>query len=152
MNIPKEISEEAVKAADVFVGYCLQHAAFLGGRGDIQAMVESFNQIFLLHYIVHCIMPAAPAAIPNAMIGKDHTVAAYCLLLPGKTLHISSLLAAKRFRDRGNKDGAVRAIRLLEKEGLGAVIERKPARGTSLVYIMIIMYLVCNIPCMHASI
>ena len=32
-NIPSEISEAAVRAADNFVDLCLQHAAFLGGRG-----------------------------------------------------------------------------------------------------------------------
>ena len=32
--IPRVISEEAVKAADCFVDLCLQHAAYLGGRGD----------------------------------------------------------------------------------------------------------------------
>ena len=32
--IPREISEETVKAADLDL--CLQHAAYLGGRGDFQ--------------------------------------------------------------------------------------------------------------------
>jgi len=61
-------------------------------------------------------------------------VATYCLLLPGKVLHISALLAAKRFRDKGNKEGAVRAIKMLEEAGLGTVVECKPARGTSMVH------------------
>lgn len=63
----------------------------------------------------------------------NHKVASYCLLLPGKTLHLSALLAAKRFRDRGNKDGAVRAIRVLQTAELGKVEEIKPQRGTSTV-------------------
>ena len=67
---------------------------------------------------------------------QSHAVAAYCLLLPGKVLHISALLTAKRFRDKGNKEGAVRAIRVLQSAGLGDVIEIKPQRGTSLVSIM----------------
>ena len=52
----------------------------------------------------------------------QHTV----LLLPGKTLHISALLTAKTFRDKGNKEGAVRAINLFESAGLGEVEEIKP--------------------------
>ena len=58
------------------------------------------------------------APISCTPTGHDTTVAAYCLLLPGKTLHISALLTAKTFRDKGNKEGAVRAINLLESAGL----------------------------------
>ena len=46
------------------------------------------------------------------LTGHDTTVVSYSLLLPGKTLHISALLTAKTFRDKGNKEGAVRAINL----------------------------------------
>ena len=35
--------------------------------------------------------------------GHDTTVAAYCLLLPGKTLHISALLTAKNLGTRETK-------------------------------------------------
>ena len=63
----------------------------------------------------------------------DDTVAAYCLLIPGRMLHISVLLTATKFRDKGNKDGAVRAIRLLESAGLGEVEEIKPQRGATMV-------------------
>ena len=43
-SIPAEISEAAVKTAECFVNYCLQHAAFLGGRGNFKAAVEDFQQ------------------------------------------------------------------------------------------------------------
>lgn len=52
---------------------------------------------------------------------QDHSVATHSLLLPGKVLHISALLVAKRFRDKGNKEGAVRAIKRLQEAGLGNV-------------------------------
>ena len=39
----------------------------------------------------------------------------------------------RKFRDKGNKEGAIRAFRLLEETGLGKVIEIKPQRGTSTV-------------------
>ena len=38
--------------------------------------------------------------------------AAYCLKLPGRILDLSTLLAAKKFRGRGNKDGALKAMRI----------------------------------------
>jgi hypothetical protein len=36
LSIPQAISEDAVKAADSFVDLCLQRAAFLAGRGNMQ--------------------------------------------------------------------------------------------------------------------
>ena len=51
-TIPSEISEAAVKAADCFVEYCLQHAAYLGGRGDFKAAVDDFQQGNLHLYIL----------------------------------------------------------------------------------------------------
>ena len=64
---------------------------------------------------------------------QDHRVAAYCLLLPGKKLHLSALLVAKHFRDKGNKDGAVKAFRVLQGAGLGEVQEVKAHRGAPMV-------------------
>lgn len=43
-SIPQEISEAAVKAADCFVDLCLQHAAFLGGKGNLQEAIEDINK------------------------------------------------------------------------------------------------------------
>ena len=48
-------------------------------------------------------------------------------------LYLSALLASKRFRDKGNQDGAVRAIKMLEEAGIGRVLEDKPPRGASIV-------------------
>ena len=61
------------------------------------------------------------------------SVAAYCLLLPGKQLHLSALLAAKKFRGRGNKDAAVAALQELEEAGLGKVEVEESRRGTAAV-------------------
>lgn len=72
---------------------------------------------------------AAAARVSTGPSSQDATVASYCLLLPGKTLHISALLLAKHFRKRGNKDGAVRAIKLLQSAELGTVVESKQQRG-----------------------
>jgi len=51
------------------------------------------------------------------------STALFCLMLPGKKLHLKPLLAMKKFRNRGNKRGAVEAFYYLENEGLGKVIE-----------------------------
>ena len=54
--------------------------------------------------------------------------AAFVLTLPGKILDISTLNSNHKFRGYGNKDGAVAAIKDLEKSGLGEVIEKKATR------------------------
>ena len=71
--------------------------------------------------------------VASGSISQDREVAAFCLLLPGKMLYISALLATKRFRYKGNKEGAVRAIKMLEEAGIGRVIEDKPPRGATMV-------------------
>ena len=66
-------------------------------------------------------------------LGDDDATAAYCLQLLGKVLYLSPLLAPKKFRKRGNKDGALRAFYQLETEGLGKVLEVGCGKGTSVV-------------------
>lgn len=66
----------------------------------------------------------------------DDVCAAQCLLLPGKTLHLSYLLVKKKFKKFGNKDGAVRAFYKLEVAGLGEVIEVGGYKGAYTVRIM----------------
>ena len=46
-NIPDEISDSALKAAINFVDVCIQHAAHLAGRGELQEEVEALHQIQL---------------------------------------------------------------------------------------------------------
>ena len=59
----------------------------------------------------------------------DGCTAAFCLSLPGRTLYLSSLLAMKKFRKRGNKDGTIRAFYRLEEDGLGNVLEIPGSKG-----------------------
>ena len=63
------------------------------------------------------------------------SVAAYCLLLPGKTLYLSALLAAKKFRNRGNKPAALGAFHELEEAGLGKIDTEERSRGAATVSI-----------------
>jgi hypothetical protein len=57
--------------------------------------------------------------------------AGYCLLLPGEVLDLSTLLSLKKFRGRGNKDGALEAMRLLQSDDLGKLEEKESHRGSS---------------------
>ena len=60
----------------------------------------------------------------------EGSTAAYCLSLPGKTLFLTHLLSLKKFRKKGNKDGALRAFYKLEEEGLGRVLEVAGSKGS----------------------
>ena len=52
-------------------------------------------------------------------------------MLPGKILNLSALLQAKKFRGKGNKEGAVAAFQELEQTGLGKLISEDSRRGAS---------------------
>ena len=60
--------------------------------------------------------------------------ASYVLTLPGKILDISVLNTSRKFREFGNKEGAVAAIEFLQECGIGVVHTEKATRGTSKVY------------------
>lgn len=57
--------------------------------------------------------------------------AGFTLCIDGKVLDITSLNNNHKWRGRGNKEGAVAAIKELEKAGLGVVIEEKCSRGAT---------------------
>lgn len=64
------------------------------------------------------------------VVGKS-TVEGFCLTLPGKQLDLSILLKEKKFRHKGNKEGALRAMRILEDDGLGRLEEKKLSNKSS---------------------
>ena len=82
-----------------------------------------------------------PALIESAQVtvpedtGEAHRNAIFSLLLPGKVLHLNALLLMRKFRDRGNKAGAVRGFETLEKHGLGHLISTRLQRGANMVHI-----------------
>ena len=43
MNIPRTVSDEAVKAAECLIDLCVQHAAYLAGRGDVQETISAIQ-------------------------------------------------------------------------------------------------------------
>ena len=64
-------------------------------------------------YILDELLAADAESIKNT--------AQYTILLPGKALHLSALNTARKFRNKGNKEGGLQAFQLLEKEGLGKI-------------------------------
>ena len=94
---------------------------------EIQIQINSFLSVIFI-YITHItfkqeirsmralerMMPQLPTA--STCQGKPCT-----------------LLAGKKFRKRGNKDGAVRAFYQLEAEGLGRIMEVGGSKGTAVV-------------------
>jgi len=46
-------------------------------------------------------------------------------------LNLSTLLVNKKFRARGNKEGALTAMKMLQDDKLGRLIELSSNRGTS---------------------
>lgn len=69
-----------------------------------------------------------PECIPES---TEDSTAGHCLKIKSKRLYLTTLLAKKKFRKRGNKEGAVSAFYKLEEEGLGKVMEIKGSKGTS---------------------
>jgi len=43
LKVPDHVSEEAITAAVNFVDLCLQHAAYLAGRGDISEAIQALK-------------------------------------------------------------------------------------------------------------
>lgn len=86
----------------------------------------------IYHFYTITTTESAQAATPENTT-EAHRNAAFSLLLPGKVLHLNTLLLTRTIRDRGNKPGAVRGFEALEKEGLGTLIATKLQRGANLV-------------------
>lgn len=59
--------------------------------------------------------------------------AAFTILQPGKVLDLSMMLKNKKYQNRGQKDGAVNAMKRLEADGLGTLQKKDMHRGASAV-------------------
>ena len=73
----------------------------------------------------------------------ETATAAFCLLIPGKTLYLSHLLALKKFRNKGIKDGALKALCMLEKEELGRLLLVEGSGGPCAVSCVCVGWLDC---------
>ena len=146
LAIPETISGDAVKAA---VDVCIQHAAFLAGRGDVQELIEVLAMgtkllikypylcgVYIIVWYVHS--ESSQAAPPVEMSKTDgHRSATTSLLLPGKVLHLNALNKKRSFRNSGNKAGAIHGFEMLQENGLGTIVTTKIARGAAMVHICV---------------
>ena len=115
------VTDNAVKAAVNFVATCLNHTLYLCGRNasaeEVRIVLDTEAESLA---DTSWEEPAKAVSNPGG----------YVLLLPGKRLSITALNEKKKFRDMGNKQGAVDTITALEQDGLGIVITTK-AQGTA---------------------
>ena len=68
-----------------------------------------------------CLIGPKDTTILSPPGGKSNE--AFCLMLQGKDLNLSTLLKEKKFRHRGHKEGALRAMKNLEDDELGKLEE-----------------------------
>ena len=66
----------------------------------------------------------------NTPLQQKQSIEQFCLMLPGKVLDLSQLLIAKKFRKRGNKQGALTAFKMLEADELGNLEEKEQSNIT----------------------
>ena len=133
-QLPTNVSDDAIVAAVNFVEVCNQHVAFLSGMGDIDTYITSLQEMQtgncpLLWYEGSKIQCSYTFPV-NAEESKIRRNASFALLLPGKVLHLSALIVARKFRDRGNKAGALEAMQLLDECGMGKLLSVNSVRGT----------------------
>ena len=83
-------------------------------------------------YVHHLILESSHPMLPMSANEAERN-AAFSLLLPGKVLHLNALSHLRKFRDRGNKPGAVKGFEVLQENGLGELESIKPQRGASMV-------------------
>ena len=81
---------------------------------------------------MHIHVDSSHPMLPMSANEAERT-AAFSLLLPGKVLHLNALSHLRKFRDRGNKPGAVRGFELLQENELGELVSVKPQRGATMV-------------------
>ena len=77
-----------------------------------------------------CVGNLTPDCVPKSI---EESTAGHCLKIQGKRLYLTPLLAMKKFRKRGNKEGALSAFHKLEQEGLGKIMEVEGSKGTTIV-------------------
>lgn len=96
----KDIIADAIVASSNFVDICCIQAAYMAGR-TIELSVTS--------------------AVVNDCSNDDRSNEKLLLLLPGKKLNLSEILAAKKCRYRGGREAALETMANLQADGLGVL-------------------------------
>ena len=86
-----------------------------------------------MHIRILYTVDSAEVACVNSSDGESVSTAAYCLRLSGIILDLSTLLSSKKFQNKGGKEGALAAMRLLQSDELETLHGHKAHRGTSMV-------------------
>ena len=76
-----------------------------------------------------CYIPGPSDETRTRMPSGGRSSEAFCLTLPGNLLDVPALLKDKKFRHRGNKEGALQAMKVLTDDGLGK-LEEKQTKGS----------------------
>ena len=98
-------------------------------------LYQTFKAVWVAMLLTPWIYMSPEMHVIHNAIFAMHPNAIFSLLLPGKVLHLNALLLMRKFRDRGNKAGAVRGFETLEKHGLGHLISTRLQRGANMVHI-----------------
>lgn len=111
------ISQDAIKAAINFVEVCCQHTAYISGRGKIENELE--------------LMQAGDDSVcETTKEPQQESTEALILGLPGESLDVSYWVHKKRrFRHRGGIEGALKAMKNLQENGMGK-LEQKKGKGS----------------------
>ena len=120
-QIQSVVTDAAMRAAINFVNTCMNHTLYLCGRDKIGEEVDA---------VLTEVTSPAPQPKDDSPVNAALNPGGYMLLIPGKRLHITALNERKKFRDMGNKQGAVETINALEKDGLGLVFSNR-TQGTA---------------------
>lgn len=120
-QIQSVVTDAAMRAAINFINICMDHTLYLCGRDKIGEEVGA---------LLSEVTTPAPQPKDDSPVNAASNPGGYMLLIPGKRLHITALNERKKFRDMGNKQGAVETITALEKDGLGLIISSR-TQGTA---------------------
>ena len=167
---PSNSMNPASIAAIDYVEVCCQQTAYMAGRGTISDEIAAyvigalcrFNLLnvyvgayeFTYMYVknLYFLRPDSTSPQPSIVCnGSD--AAAHCLRLPGKSLHLTPLLKAKRFRNFVYKTGALKAFQELQLAQLGSLEEIGAGKGTqtvSLCMCKITIIYIYTCTCMYA--
>lgn len=115
------VTDAAMRAAINFINICMDHTLYLCGRDKIGEEVGA---------VLSEVTTPVPQPKDDSPVNAASNPGGYMLLIPGKRLHITALNERKKFRDMGNKQGAVETITALEKDGLGLIISSR-TQGTA---------------------
>jgi len=130
-NIDQTIDEQAIKAAIDFIEVCCDHAFMITGRHNILHRVGASKngmhifrcaQFIYIFILIDDCLEISPRG-DDAKAGGTKATAQYTILLPGKALYLTALNNARKFRNRGNKEGGYQAFEYLQNEGLGTLEE-----------------------------